>query len=371
MATTTNKDYYDILGVAKDASTDDIKKAFRTKARTMHPDVSKEPDAEERFKEVTEAYETLSDPDKRARYDAVRSGGFTTENPFRPTGGSSTGAPYGSPFGGPQDPFGWASWGFPFGGAYGGAQRSSGRASAGSVPYAVEPGATRRIALQLSAEEAKKGCTKSVSYQHLEACAHCRGKGTSEGSDVAACPTCRGTGQVEASMGGLFTAAMKCPTCAGAGKVIRNPCPSCRGTGTSSVRATVRVEVPAGSHDGGSLRVPGMGDAGRCGGPSGDLQVDFEVPSEHLTQNQEIAFTVAGVVCAIALCTAFASTVLRIFAFLALPLFFVFFFVSPSVFKKKGGSFWQRAARRFGYGVVLGLFVFIVFSPAMTCLRLF
>lgn len=369
MATTTNKDYYDILGVAKDASTEDIKKAFRAKARTMHPDVSKAPDAEERFKEVTEAYETLSDPDKRARYDAVRSGGFTTENPFRPSG-TSSGSPYGAPFGGPQDPFGWASWGFPFGGAYTG-RRSSGRPTGEAVPYVVESGATRRIALRLSAEEAKKGCAKNVSYQHLEACTQCRGKGTVASSEVVACPACGGVGHVEASMGGLFATAMKCPACGGSGKVIRNPCPSCHGTGTSSVRTTTRVEVPAGSHDGGGVRIPGMGDAGRCGGPSGDLQVDFEVPSEHLTQGQEIGFTAAGVVCAMALCSVFASTVLRIFAFLALPLFFVFFFVSPSVFKKKGGSFWQRAARRFGYGLVLGLFVFIVFSPAMTCMRLF
>ncbi len=367
MATTTNKDYYDILGVSKDASTDDIKKAFRAKARTMHPDVSKAPDAEERFKEVTEAYETLSDPDKRSRYDAVRAGGFTTENPFRPAGGG-TGAPYGSP----QDPFGWGAWGpfGPFGGyASQGAGRAAGRGQ--TAPYAVEPGATRRVTVQLSAEEAKKGCTKNVSYQHLETCTACRGKGTASGSGPTACPTCRGTGQVEANMGGLFTAAMRCPSCNGSGRVLRDPCPACRGTGTRQTRTTARVEVPAGSHDGGGVRVPGMGDAGRCGGASGDLQVDFEVPSEHLTRNQEVGFTALGAVAAVVLCTAFAGTVLRILAFLAIPLFFVFFFLSNTMSKKKGGSFWQRAARRFGYGLVVGLFVFVLLSPAMTCMRLF
>ncbi len=368
MATETRpKDYYEVLGVAKDASTDDIKKAFRTKARTMHPDVSKASDAEERFKEVTEAYETLSDPDKRARYDAVRTGGFTTENPFRSAGGGAGGTPYGSP----QDPFGWGAWG-PFG-PFGGTSQSGrgSRPHAGAVPYMVESGATRRVTVQLSAVEAKKGCTKGISYQHLEACTACRGKGSASAAGPVPCPACHGTGQVEAVMGGLFTAAMRCPACSGSGKVLRDPCPACRGTGTRQVRTTARVEVPAGSHDGGSVRVPGMGDAGRCGGASGDLQVDFEVPSEHLTQNQEMGFTALGVVAAIALCMVFAGTVLRILAFLALPLFFVFLFLSPSMFKKKGGSFGQRALRRFCYGLVVGLFVFILFSPVMTCVGLF
>lgn len=360
---TPSKDFYDILGVSKDASADDIKKAFRKKATTMHPDVNKAPDAEERFKEVTEAYETLSDPDKRARYDAVRSGGFTTENPYR-TGGQ------GSPYGTPQDPFGWASWGYPFGGAY--ASQASGRPAGNTAPYVVEPGATRRITMQLSAEEARKGCTKGISYQHLEPCPSCRGRGGADGSSaVATCPSCHGSGQVEASMGGLFTTAMRCPSCAGSGKVIKDVCPSCHGTGTAAVRTTTRVTVPANSHDGGSVRIPGMGDAGRCGGASGDLQVDFEVPSEHLTHNQEIGFTIAGIVASTVLCTLFAGTIMRVLAFLALPLFFVFFFVSPTMLKRKGGSFWQRAVRRFGYGLVMGLFVFILFSPLMTCMAIF
>lgn len=366
MATPTNKDYYDILGVPKDASADDIKKAFRTKARTMHPDVSKEPDAEERFKEVSEAYETLSDPDKRARYDAVRSGGFTTDNPYRTAGGS--GSPYGSPYGSPQDPFGWTSWGFPFGGAYTSSRGQSGGGASGGVPYSVEQGATRRITMTLSSDEARHGCAKSISYQRQETCSACHGRGTAEGSSVSTCPTCRGTGNVEASVGGMFATSMRCPTCSGSGKVIKNPCSSCRGTGTVQTRSTARVNVPAGTHDGGSLRMPGMGDAGRCGGASGDLQVDFEVPSEHLTHNQEVGFTAMGVVVSVLLCTLFAGTVMRVFAFLALPLFFVFFFVSPSMFKKKGGSFAQRALRRFGYGCVMGLFIFILFSPLISCM---
>ena len=118
------------------------------------------------------------------------------------------------------------------------------------------------------------------------------------------------------------------------------------------------------------MRVPGLGDAGRCGGASGDLEVGFEVPSEHLTQNQEIGFPALGVVCSVVLCTLFAGTIMRIFAFMALPLFFVFFFAWPSFSAKKGGSFWQRAARRFGVGLVLGVFVFILFTPAIACMSL-
>lgn len=365
MATPTNKDYYDILGVPKDASADDIKKAFRTKARTMHPDVSKEPDAEERFKEVSEAYETLSDPDKRARYDAVRAGGFTTDNPFHTGSGSSTGSPYGSP----QDPFGWTSWGGPFGGPF--SSYTSGRSASNAVPYTVESGATRRITMSLNAEEARHGCTKSITYQHLETCAACNGRGAASGSSPSTCPTCRGRGSVEASMGGLFTTSMHCPTCGGSGKVIKEPCGVCHGTGTVQTKASTRITVAANTHDGSSTRIPGLGDAGRCGGASGDLQIDFEVPSEHLTQNQEFGFTALGVVVAVMLCSLFASTVMSVLAFLALPLFFVFFFATPSMMRKKGGSFWQRALRRFGYGLVMGLFIFILLSPAMTCMRFF
>ena len=355
-----NKDFYEILGVPKDASADDIKKAFRTKARTMHPDVSKAPDAEERFKEVSEAYETLSDPDKRARYDAVRAGGFTTDNPYRSPGGST-------PYGSPQDPFSWATWGSPFGSWS--TQGSARRASSG-VPYRQEQGATRRITVQLTAEESKKGCSKNFGYTRRERCSACGGRGAQDTSSIQTCPTCGGTGEAQVNMAGLFSTVMRCPTCEGSGKVIKDPCSVCHGTGTVERRTTERVEIPAGSHDGGSVRVPGLGDAGRCGGASGDLEVGFEVPSEHLTQNQEIGFTALGVVCSVVLCTLFAGTIMRIFAFMALPLFFVFFFAWPSFSAKKGGSFWQRAARRFGVGLVLGVFVFILFTPAIACMSL-
>ena len=279
----TNKDFYEILGVPKDATSDDIKKAFRKKAATMHPDVNKAPDAEERFKEVSEAYETLSDPDKRARYDAVRAGGFTTQNPYAGRGGTGQG---GSPFGGmPFDPFGpfWGGAGSPWGSATVGGQRRSG----GTAPYSCEPGAPRRVTLTLTADEARHGAAKTISFERFEPCSACSGRGTSSSDGVITCPMCHGRGSVQARMQtfmGDLSQTMRCPECNGSGKVIKDPCPSCSGTGARLSRATVSVSVPAGSHDGTVLRVKGAGDAGRCGGARGDLEAELSVPSEHRHQ---------------------------------------------------------------------------------------
>ena len=362
-----SKDFYDILGVAKDASTDDIKKAFRKKAATMHPDVNKAPDAEERFKELSEAYETLSDPGKRQRYDAIRAGGFTTQNPYAGSSGGS-GSTGGSPFGGmPFDPFG------PFWGPFAGSAASAGRRRSGTAPYSVEPGASRRIAMTLSAEEARHGTSKKISFERFEACPKCSGRGTPSSDGVVTCPTCRGRGQVEARIQtfmGDMQQTMRCPECNGSGKVIKDLCPECSGSGTRLRPSVLTVQIPAGSHDGGVLRVKDAGDAGRCGGPRGDLEVELTVPSEHLTSSQEFGFTALGVILAIVVCTMFAGTVLRLLSFLALPLFFVFF-MFPMGGRKKGGSFWNRAARRVGFGLIIGLFVFILLMPLMSCSRLF
>ena len=360
----TTKDFYDILGVSKDASADDIKKAFRKKAATMHPDVNKAPDAEERFKELSEAYETLSDPQKRQRYDAVRAGGFTTQNPYA---GASGGAGS-SPFGGmPFDPFG-PFWG-PFSGT---SQQHASRRSSSTAPYSVEQGTTRRISLTLTAEEARHGAAKKVSFERFEPCRACSGRGTRSSDGVVTCPTCHGRGQVEARVAtimGDIAQTMRCPECNGSGKVIRDICPDCSGSGVRLARCTVTVNVPAGSHDGQMLEVPGAGDAGRCGGANGNLQAELSVPSEHLTPQQESAFTIAGCVASVLLCFAFAGTIMRVLTFLALPLFFVFFMVPLGTRRNKGGSFWQRAARKFGFGMLVGLFVFIIISPLVSCTR--
>lgn len=361
MATPSNKDYYDILGVSKDATPEDIKKAFRAKARTMHPDVCKEPGAEERFKEVSEAYDTLSDPDKKARYDAVKAGGFTTQNPYTSgsAGASSWSGGY-SPFGG------WTSWGGPYGAGYGSASRAP-----QGTPYARKQGATRSIQLELTRDEARKGCTKRVAYSHLESCPECRGRGYEAGSEPITCPTCHGSGQAEVDMMGLFTTAMQCSVCQGSGKIIKNACHSCHGTGTRQGRSTVEVKVPAGSHDGDEVRVPGAGDAGRCGGASGDLKASFVVPSEHLTQQQEALFTGLGVVCAVLVCTLFSRLIMHVLSLLAFPLLFVAFFASPTLFAKgTGGSFTKRAGKRFLVGFLMGLFLYVIFVPLVSCGRM-
>ncbi|MBR2834342.1 MAG: DnaJ domain-containing protein [Coriobacteriales bacterium] len=362
MATLSNKDYYDILGVSKDASLDDIKKAFRVKARTMHPDVNKEPGAEEKFKEVTEAYETLSDPNKRARYDAVRAGGFTTESPYRPYQGGSTSEGF------PNDPFGWwSAWGGPF------AQNSTQTSSSATVGvrYAQEEGATRRVVMQLTADEAKKGCKKSVLYTHEATCTSCNGKGIREGGEVIDCPMCNGTGQMTVNFGGLFVTNMMCSGCGGSGKIITKPCQTCSGTGTKPVKSTQVIDVKAGTHDGDSQRIAGAGDAGRCGGAAGDLKVEFEVPSEHLTQSQEFWFMIAGIVVAFALCLGLMNTAAHVFtliiSYFSLPIFFIFFFFPNFSRKNQGGSFAKRALRRFGYGVLIGLFIFIIFTFFSNC----
>lgn len=361
------RDFYDILGVPKDASTDDIKKAFRKKAATMHPDVNKAPDAEERFKELSEAYETLSDPGKRQRYDAVRTGGFTTQNPYAGGSGGQGGSTYG---GMPFDPFG-PFWG-PFGGSTQQRSASSSRRRSGTSPYNVEPGAARRVSLTLTADEAKHGATRTVTFERFEACPGCSGKGTRSSDGVITCPTCHGSGRVEARIQtfmGDMQQTMRCPECNGSGKVIKDLCPDCSGSGTNLKRATVAIHVPAGSHDGGVLRVKGAGDAGRCGGTQGDLEAELTVPSEHLTSAQEVGFTLLGVVLALILCSMFAGTILRLLSFLALPLFFIFF-MFPMGGRKKGGSFWNRAARRIGVGMVIGFFIFILLMPLMSCSRI-
>ncbi len=357
----STKDYYDILGVPKDASTDDIKRAFRNKARTMHPDVNKAPDAEERFKEVSEAYETLSDPTKRSRYDALRSGQFTTQNPYAssPSGGASTAGAGG--FDG--WPFGWPF--SPFGSPFAGASTAGGRSARGTAPFTSEPGATRRINMTLTRDEARQGAKKTVTFERFERCETCEGRGARSSSDVATCPTCHGSGKVTARIQtfmGDAVQTVKCPECSGSGKVITNLCPNCSGSGTHLRRATVTIDIPADSHDGGSLVVEGAGDAGRNGGRVGNLLVEFTVPSEHLTHNQEIAFTGLGIVLSLVLCTVFFNTILRILTFFALPLFFLFLMV-PMGGRKRGGSFANRAARRVGFGMLIGLFLFILFIP--------
>lgn len=383
-ATGSNKDYYDILGVARDASDDAIKKAFREKARTMHPDVNKAPDAEERFKEISEAYETLSDPSKRRRYDAMRRGGFSPQRPGPSAGPAGQGAPFdpfswpfggANPFGpdgpfggtnpfGPDGPFGAGS---PFGSPFGAQSRRSRRSS--TAPYAREAGGSRRIQMALSRDESRKGVAKTVRFERFERCPVCAGSGAKDPSSITTCPTCHGTGNlttVSRTIMGDIVQNMTCPECNGSGKVIIDLCPECSGSGVQLKSASVQVDIPANTHDGSSVRVKGAGDAGRNGGAAGDLVADVVVPTEHLTPAQESMFTLLGIAISLVLCTLFYSTVLRLLTAFALPLFFLFFMI-PMGGVKRGGSFMNRAARKIGTGLVIGLIVFVVLVPFLSC----
>ena len=254
---TASKDYYEILGVDRGASDSDIRKAFHSKARTMHPDVSKDPDAEEKFKEVNEAYAVLSDSEKRSFYDRY---------------GTVDGYGHGGPS--MDDIFGGFDMSDLFSSFFGGAAAaSSGRAQRMD---GRDMGASIRITLQ----EAATGCSKEIAYNRLAPCKSCGGSGCAEGGETISCPTCHGTGQVvtvqRTFLGNMQTRSV-CPDCGGSGVTIDHPCPECEGQGRVPDRERVNVKIPAGFADGQQLRVPGFGEAGVRGARSGDLIVTVRV----------------------------------------------------------------------------------------------
>ena len=260
-------DYYEILGVSKDASKDEIKSAFRKKARQLHPDVNKAPDAEEKFKELGKAYEILSDDEKRATYDrygedGLNNAGFNTQGPFA------------SGFGDLGDIFESFFGDFGFGG--GSRQRD---------PNAPVAGDDLRVDVELTFEEAVYGVTKEVKIGHLEACDECKGTGAKAGTSPVTCSVCGGTGKVHhttSTVLGQFTQVSPCPKCHGTGKIIESPCEKCHGKGQIEVEKKIELKIPAGVDTGSKMRLSGEGDAGLRGGPSGDLYVVLHVkPSNY------------------------------------------------------------------------------------------
>lgn len=260
-------DYYEILGVSKDASKDEIKSAFRKKARQLHPDVNKAPDAEEKFKELGKAYEILSDDEKRATYDrygedGLNNAGFNTQGPFA------------SGFGDLGDIFESFFGDFGFGG--GSRQRD---------PNAPVAGDDLRLDVELTFEEAVYGVTKEVKFGHLEACDECKGTGAKAGTSPVTCSVCGGTGKVHhttSTVLGQFTQVSPCPKCHGTGKIIESPCEKCHGKGQIEVEKKIELKIPAGVDTGSKMRLSGEGDAGLRGGPSGDLYVVLHVkPSNY------------------------------------------------------------------------------------------
>ncbi len=262
------RDYYEVLGVDKSVSDDELKKAYRKAAKKYHPDLNPgDAAAEKSFKEVNEAYEVLSDKEKRARYDQFGHAGVD------PNFGAGGGNPFGGGFGGFGD-FGDLGdiLGSMFGGGFGGGSRRN--------PNAPRRGADTAANVIISFEEAAKGCTKTVKVTRIENCDDCGGTGAEKGTSPKTCPHCHGTGYVtrmQRTPFGTIQNQSPCEQCRGSGKIIDNPCKTCAGKGR--IRRTVEkgVEIPAGIDDGQIISVRGGGDAGTNGGPSGDLRINVTV----------------------------------------------------------------------------------------------
>ncbi len=264
------RDYYQVLGVEKTASQEDIKKSYRKLAKECHPDLHpNDKTAEERFKELNEANEVLSDPDKRARYDQ-----FGFDGPQMGAGGN--------PFGGGGGFEGFGGFGgfdsiFDqlFGGAMGGGQRRNGPLQGGDLRYE----------LRITFEEAAFGTEKSFEFYRNESCEVCHGSGAKAGTRPQTCPTCKGAGQVR-SGGGFMVTVRTCPSCGGTGKIIQEKCPTCAGSGQSRHRRTATVKVPAGIDDGQTIVMNGQGEHGMNGGPAGDLYIQVSVKPHKLFKRE-------------------------------------------------------------------------------------
>ena len=262
------RDYYEVLGLQKGASEDEIKKAYRRLAKENHPDMNPgDKGAEARFKEIGEAYEVLSDPEKRSRYDQF---GFAGVDPNFAAGQGAGG------FGGGFDGFGDFDIGDIFDSFFGGgATRGSARSA-----NAARRGENIRTQTELTFEEAAFGCTKEIPVSRIENCPECGGTGCEKGTTPEVCKRCSGTGTVRSQVRtafGVMSSSSPCPDCGGAGKIVHSPCPKCRGKGAVRKNTTAKVEFPAGIDDGQTLSVRGIGHRGVNGGSAGDLLVTVSV----------------------------------------------------------------------------------------------
>ena len=270
------RDYYETLGVARGASADEIKKAYRTKAKELHPDRNTDdPEAEAKFKDVNEAYDVLKDDTKKAAYDrfghAAFEGGMGGGGPRGPGGGFQQGD-FASAF---SDVFEDL-----FGDFMGGQRGGGGRSRA-------QRGSDLRYNLRVSLEEAWSGVQKTVNVPTSVPCDTCKGTGAEGGAEPVTCPTCSGMGKVRAQQG-FFTVERTCPTCSGAGQIVKNPCRVCAGSGRVEKERALSVNIPAGVETGTRIRLAGEGEAGLRGGPAGDLYIFIEVKDHPIFQRDGV-----------------------------------------------------------------------------------
>ena len=283
------RDYYEVLGVSKDASADDIKKAYRKITKANHPDLHPgDKECEERFKEANEAYEVLSDEEKRKKYDQFGHAAFDPNAGF----GGGFGGGFGDfgGFGGFGDIFSDL-----FGGGFGGSR---------SNPNAPRKGENLRATVNISFEEAAFGCKKEVNVARVELCPDCSGSGCAAGTTPEVCPECKGSGSVRVNQRtpfGMMQSTSPCSKCRGTGKIIHQPCKTCRGMGSIRRQHKVEVNIPAGIDDGQTISKPGQGNSGANGGPAGDLLVSvivrpharFERDGTSVLLEQEISYAQA------------------------------------------------------------------------------
>ena len=277
------RDYYEVLGISKGASEDEIKKAYKRLARKYHPDMNPgDKEAEEKFKEVNEANEVLSDPEKKARYDQF---GFAGVDPSYGAGtgaGGAYGGAGGFDFGDLGDIFGSF-----FGGGFGGGQRRN--------PNAPQRGESIRASVSVTFKEAAFGCRKDVTVERSEQCPTCKGSGCQPGTTPEICPDCHGSGQVQVQQRtpmGVFAASRPCQKCHGTGRIIHQPCTDCGGQGRTRKHKTIQVNIPAGIDHGQTISLRGQGNAGKNGGSAGDLLITVMVqPDETFRREGVDVFT--------------------------------------------------------------------------------
>jgi molecular chaperone DnaJ len=254
----TKRDYYEVLGVERNATDEEIRRAFRKLAFKYHPDHNQEDKTGEKFKEINEAYEVLSDPDKRAAYDRFGHGGAE------------------GLFGRGFEGFDFGGFGDIFDAFFGGAAASR---------QAPKRGTHLRYRMTITFEEAALGCEKEITITRTEHCSMCQGTGSKPGSQPARCPNCDGSGQVRRvhqSLFGRFAQTVPCPQCQGEGRIITEPCPQCRGRGQEKYKRNIVVNIPAGVDNGAQIRLGGEGEVGRRGGPAGDIYISLSVKEHEL-----------------------------------------------------------------------------------------